>query len=935
MGVNRLIRLRGVRVHNLKGVDLDLPYRRLIALSGVSGSGKSSLAFDTLYAEGQRRYIETFSASARQFLDALDKPEADSIEGIPPAIAVAQGAKRRSARSTVGTVTEIHDHLALLFGRLGEVFCLDCGTRVEPSSPGTVAQAVARLPDRTRYQVAFPMEIGEETDRQALADSLRADGLLRVKVGGQVVPLEDGPVPEPAEGDKGAIAVIVDRLVRGADPDKRLLDSIETAFARGLGRCQIVLEDPRVLRFNKGWRCGDCGRDYEEPNPRLFRYQNPLGACRTCEGLGRVPEVDLQKIVPDPSKSIQGGAIAPWASPLLRSKLDDLLAKAPTIGLPTDPPFHRLTPAQRATLVEGDPARGFPGLRSIFLGRESKSKKQRGKAVKTHWQSDRPCPDCGGARLRPEALAVRVSGLDIAALSELRVREVLAFLDRAAEGLGSNPLARSLVSRAKTRLEYLERIGLGYLSLNRSARSLSGGEARRVSLTASLGSGLVNTLYVLDEPSAGLHPEDIGRLIDCLLELRDLGNTVVVVEHDLEVIRAADMLVDMGPGAGEAGGRVLYVGPPSRINPENAPGSATADFLSEKRKPGVPGRRRPVGEGRLVLSGARGHNLKNVDLSLPLGVLCVLTGVSGSGKSSLMEETLYPALRRRLGLEAPPGLPFDRLIGTAGLNGVVLVDASPIGRFGRSNPVTFLKAFDEIRKTFASTHEAKLRNYGAGRFSFNVEGGRCNACEGNGFTIVDMLFLPDVIVRCQECQGTRFRDETLQITYRGRNIAEVLDLSAREAFGFFRHRPKVQARLRPLLDVGLDYLRLGQPASTLSGGEAQRLKLASHLSTSPGAITRAAGGDSHSLFLLDEPATGLHPADTLKLLEAFESLLSVGHSLLVIEHAPEVLVAADWLIDLGPGAGDEGGTIVARGTPEEVATQDSPTGRALAKLLKA
>ncbi|MGE3818298.1 MAG: excinuclease ABC subunit A, partial [Isosphaeraceae bacterium] len=549
---------------------------------------------------------------------------------------------------------------------------------------------------------------------------------------------------------------------------------------------------------------------------------------------------------------------------------------------------------------------------------------------------DRPCPACLGERLRPEALAVRVLGVNLAELSALRVREVRAFLDRIAGEAGAIAVARAILTQATSRLDYLERIGLGYLSLSRPARSLSGGEAQRVALTAALGSGLVNTLYVLDEPSAGLHAEDVGRLLDCLRRLRDVGNSVVVVEHDLDVIRSADVLVDVGPGAGEAGGRILYVGPPTAIQAENAPGSLTADFLNGRRKPRPPGRRRSTGGARLRLSGATGHNLKGVDVEIPLGVLCVVTGVSGSGKSTLVEETLYPALRRRLGLGATAaGLPFGSLTGTGELNGVVLVDSTPIGRTGRSNPVTYLKAFDEIRKTFAATHEARLRNHGPNRFSFNVEGGRCDACEGNGFKTVDMQFLPDVIVRCAECRGTRFREETLQITYRGRNVAEVLDLTAREAFGFFRNRPRVQARLRPLLDVGLDYLKLGQPASTLSGGEAQRLKLASHLATSPGAITRAAGGKSHTLFLLDEPTTGLHPADTLKLLDAFESLLSVGHSLVVIEHSPEILIAADWLIDLGPGAGDEGGTILAEGTPEEVAQRDTPTGRLLARTFDA
>jgi excinuclease ABC subunit A len=927
----RLIQLRGVRVHNLKGIDLDLPHHRLIVVSGVSGSGKSSLAFDTLYAEGQRRYIETFSAYTRQFLEKLDKPDADRIEGIPPAIAVAQGSSRRSARSTVGTVTEVHDHLALLFAKVGTVTCLDCGRRVEPASPATVAAAIDELPVRTRYLIAFPVDLQPGTDRALLADALREDGFTRVRVGGQVVSLEQGPVPAPVEEDQGAVDVVVDRLVRGSETPQRRLDSIESAFARGLGRCRVIVDD-RTLTFYHGWRCAGCGREYLEPEPGLFRYNSPRGACPACEGFGRVIDVELERVVPDPSKSIRDGAIAPWTTPAYRGVLDDLLAAAPALGIPVDVPFKRLTPAQVGAVLDGSPAHGFAGVRGFFRWLEKKSYKMHVRVLLSRWRGYRPCPVCGGTRLRPEALAVKVGGLDIATVAALKVRNARAFLDGVEATLGGNPVARQVAAQARARLDYLDQIGLDYLTLDRLARTLSGGEAQRVALTTALGSGLVNTLYVLDEPSVGLHPHDVGRLIDCVRSLRDAGNTVVVVEHDMALIRAADLLVDIGPGAGEAGGQVLYTGPPGDVAPASARGSLTADFLTGRRSVAPPERRRPVAQGRLRLTGARGHNLENLDVEFPLGVLCVVTGVSGSGKSTLVEETLYPALRRRLGQEAPPAEPHGKLSGTSNIEAVELVDQTPIGRSGRSNPVTYLKAFDEVRKTFAATHEAKLRNYGPSRFSFNVEGGRCNACEGNGFQTIDMQFLPDVLVRCPECRGTRYRPETLEIQYRGRNIAEVLDLTAREAFVFFRHRPKVQARLRPLLDVGLDYLRLGQPASTLSGGEAQRLKLASYLPTSAGAVTRAAG-KTHTLFVLSEPTTGLHPADTLRLLDALNSLLNVGHSLIVIEHSAEVMVSADWIIDLGPGAGDEGGRIVAQGRPEDVARADTPTGRVLARLL--
>ncbi len=924
----RTIRLRGVRVHNLKAIDLDLPLDRLIVLTGVSGSGKSSLAFDTLYAEGQRRYIETFSAYTRQFLEKLDKPDADRIDGIPPAIAVAQHGGKRSSRSTVGTVTEVHDYLGLLFARVGTVVCRRCGQVVEPASPATVSQAIDALPDRTRYQIAFPMEVRPETDRAALTEALREDGFVRVRVGDQTLSLESGEIPAPPDG---MIDVVVDRLIRGSDPPGRRLDSIETAFAKGLGRCR-VLTDAEALTFYQGWRCGRCGIDYPEPDPRLFRYNSPMGACPTCEGFGRVIDLDLDRIVPDPSKTLRDGAIVPWTTPAYRGMLQELLDLGAALGVPPDVPFQHLTDEQRRKVVEGSPARGYAGVRGFFRWLEKKSYKMHVRVFLSRWRSYKTCPDCQGARLRPEALAVQVGGLDIAAVSALKIGAARAYLHDLSPMAETNPVARRLLAQASVRLDYLERIGLDYLTLDRPARSLSGGEARRVALTTALGSGLVNTLYVLDEPSIGLHPHDVGRLIQILEALRDAGNSVVVVEHDLAIIRSADLLVDIGPGAGEAGGNVLYVGPPDRI--ASATGSVTADFMTGRRRVIVPEKRRKRDRRQLRLTGAKGHNLKDLDVTFPLGVLCVVTGVSGSGKSTLVEETLEPALRRRLGGESLPSAPFTSITGTSDIDEVVLIDQSPIGRSGRSNPVTYLKAFDEIRKTFAATHEAKLRNYGPSQFSFNVEGGRCNACEGNGFLTIDMQFLADVLVRCPECKGTRYRPETLEITYRGRNIAEVLDLTAREAFVFFRHRPKVQARLRPLLDVGLDYLRLGQPASTLSGGEAQRLKLASYLATSPAAMTLSANR-SRTLFLLDEPTTGLHPADTLRLLDAFTSLLDLGHSLIVIEHSPEIMVCADWIIDLGPGAGDDGGRIVAEGTPEVVARSDTHTGRVLASLLDA
>jgi excinuclease ABC subunit A len=939
VSVTRTIVGRGIKVHNLKSVDVDLPLDRLIVFTGVSGSGKSSLAFDTLYAEGQRRYIETFSAYTRQFLETLDRPDADRLEGIPPAIAVAQhrGRSRRSGRSTVGSLTEILDHLALLYARVGVIICEGCGERVEPASPSIVVEAIEHFPDGTRYLIAYPIDLRPETDHKGLADRLRADGLTRVRVEDRVVGLDDGSVPE------GATEVVVDRLIRGSENPSRRLDSIETAFDKGLGRCRVIADD-QALTFVRGWRCARCGREYHAPEPQLFRWNNPLGACSTCLGSGHLLELDLDRIVPDRSKSLKDRAIAPWNSPGHKQELTDLLKYAKSRRIPTSVPFSKLTPAQLSRLLDGEPEESAQGLRArlhlmVKSGDGASSRKRL-----RRWQGEVPCPSCRGSRLRPEALAVQVKGWNIAELAAKPVREVHAWLDdllRQSDGSA----VRQIVQRTRLRVDYLVQIGLGYLTLDRPARTISAGEAQRVALTSALGSGLVRMLYVLDEPSVGLHPRDVDQLITIVRSLRDVGNTVIVVEHDEAIVQSADLVVEIGPGAGEAGGRILSVGPPSsrkgdstprnEFNAGNSPPlerGSVPRVGAESSPRSVSGRKRRSPTDWLRLTGATGNTLKSVDAEIPTGVLCVVTGVSGSGKSSLIEHTLYPALRRKIGKEADPPLPFAELTGWERFEDVILMDASPIGRSGRSNPVTYLKAYDEIRKTFAATHEAKARNYRAGRFSFNVDGGRCNACEGNGYLTVDMQFLPDVLIRCPECKGTRFRPETLEVTYRGKNIAEILDMTARSAFSHFQRRPVVQARLRPLLDVGLDYLRLGQPASTLSGGEAQRLKLARHLATTPGAITRAAGRRP-TLFLLDEPTSGLHAADTRKLLEAMESLLVVGHSLIVIEHSPDVMVAADWILDLGPGAGDEGGKIVAAGTPEDVARVDSPTGHVLAEAI--
>ncbi|HEU5117481.1 MAG TPA: excinuclease ABC subunit UvrA, partial [Isosphaeraceae bacterium] len=883
---DRAIHLRGVRVHNLKGLDLDLPRNRFVAFCGVSGSGKSSLAFDTLYAEGQRRYLETFSAYTRQFLERLDKPDADRIDGLPPAVAVSQRSKKRSARSTVGSVTEIHDALALLYARAGRVFCLDCGQEVFPAEPETVARAAHELPDRTRYRVTFPVDVSEDSNLETLTTLLREDGFTRVRVDGQEVSITSDPVPRPSGG---SFEVVVDRLVRGTESEGRLTDSIETAFARGLGRCSIVT-DFETRTYYRGWRCSGCGRDYDPPEPRLFRVNNPVGACPECEGFGRVSDLDLARIVPDPSKSLEQGAILPWTMPAYQEWQTALMRWARQASLPIDRPFQRLEPGEVARIVEGEGR--FGGLRGFFRALERKSYKMHVRIFLSRWRGYRPCPVCRGARLKPEALAVQVGGRNVAEVLAMTVAEAFTFLQSLTKDSDYEPYRKRLLDPVLARLEYLDRIGLGYLSLDRPARTLSGGEARRVALTSALGSGLVNTLYVLDEPSTGLHPRDVEHLREAITRLRDLGNSVMVVEHEETLLKSADMLVEIGPGAGEQGGNLLFQGPPGEIG--DVEGSPTGEIFSGRRKIPIPTTRRPADKGFLRLLGASGHNLKGEDVEIPLGALAVVTGVSGAGKSTLIEETLYPALLRKLRNEYLEGEPYRELQGAEALDDVVLIDQSPIGRSPRSNPVTYLKAFDEIRKAFAATHEAKLRNYGPSQFSFNVEGGRCNACEGNGFLSIDMQFLADVMMRCPECRGTRYRAETLEVTYRGKNIAEVLELSAREAFAFFKSRPRVQARLRPLLDVGLDYLRLGQPADTLSGGESQRLKLASHLASTSSALMKAARSP-RTLFLLDEPTSGLHPVDIIKLLECLHALVDLGHSVLVVEHSPEVMASADWI----------------------------------------
>jgi excinuclease ABC subunit A len=961
------ISLQGVSVHNLKAINLDLPHRQLIVFCGLSGSGKSSLALDTLYAEGQRRYIESFSAYTRQFLQRLEKPDAERIDGIPPAIAVTGKNASRSSRSTVGTATETSDYLRLLFAKIGRLFCIGCSQEVHCDTAQSTAETLTALPAGTRYMIAFRIELPAADQWEVLAAGLREEGFIRAIVGEHLITLSEGnsmgswgdsstvtptsPHPTQSQGHNNhnnGIYVVVDRLTAGGTSDSRLRDSLETAFTKGRGRCFAFVEDseprtlnpepspaPRPVSLIDGhpWRrlgfstqlsCEDCGIEYPMPEPRLFSFNSPLGACPACEGFGNVIGVDMELVVPDPNKSLREGAIAPWNTPAYEHELQELLALASDYDIPTEVPFKELDQRQLALITHGIPERKFGGLDGFFAWLERRKYKMHIRVFLSRWRSTRTCTGCNGTRLRPEALAVRIGGKNLGEICALKVRDAADFFRNLQLPDWDRQVGRMMLEQVEARLGYLEEVGLGYLTLDRPLRTLSGGEARRVALTSSLGSSLVNMLYVLDEPSIGLHPRDINQLIAAVKQLRDRSNTVVVVEHEESMIRAADQVVEIGPGAGERGGRVVFQGTPEEM--ENSPDSLTGDYLAGRRGVGASAKRRSPNHGWIRLAGARGNNLKNVTVEFPLGMLCMVTGVSGSGKSTLVEDTLYPALCRRLRIDAPKPYPHDDVFGDGQIDEVIMVDQSPIGRSPRSNPVTYLKVFDEIRNVFADTVEARTRNYNAGHFSFNVDGGRCTTCQGDGCIQIDMQFLADVYMKCSQCNGTRYRDEILDVTYRGRNIADVLQMTVREAFTFFRGQAKVQARLKRLIDVGLDYVQLGQPANTLSGGEAQRLKLAGYMSTAK---------RGRCLFILDEPTTGLHFFDIVQLLDCFDALLAVGHSLIVVEHNLQMMKAADYIVDLGPGAADEGGQVIVKGTPEMVANcPNSVTGRYLAEALR-
>jgi len=939
------IRLRGVAVNNLRDVDVDLPHRKLIAFCGVSGSGKTSLALDTLYAEGQRRYIESFSTYTRQFLQQLDKPDATSIEGIPPSIAVTRKNVGRSSRATVGSTTQINEHLQLLFARIGEVVCHGCGNLVNRDTAESAADWLSQLSEGSRLMVGFPARRGQErTDEIWIADLISL-GYRRCVIQDKLVEVTADAQAQLVGLEE--IEVILDRLVVSSDSLSRLRDSIEVALEAGRGTCVVWIEkeaednsEPEEnslqhqkgtcelggklwqrRRFSRYFRCEACDIEYPTPEPQLLNFNNPLGACPTCEGFGNVIDVDMERVVPDTNKSIREGAIAPWNTPAYAHELEEILALAKEYELPVDLPFSELQPEHLRLIREGVPERDFGGLNGFFNWLERRKYKMHLRVFLSRWRSYYPCSDCQGARLKPEALAVRIAGKSIAEVSTLKIRAAIDWFQTADLTSWQRQVGRLLLEQVVSRLEYLEKVGVGHLALERPLRTLSGGEAQRVALTSALGSNLVGMLYVLDEPCVGLHPADMPRLVETIHALRDRGNTVAVVEHDPALIRAADQVVELGPGAGEFGGRIVFQGTPEEMLESSE--SSTGDWLAGRRTYSQSQPRRGTDQGWLRLIRASGNNLRELTAKFPLGLLCVVTGVSGSGKSTLVQHTLYPATAKRLGIETDKPEPYEDLLGASQLEDAVLIDQTPIGRTPRSNPVTYIKAFDPIRTLFAETNEAKSRGFKAGHFSFNVDGGRCEACSGDGFTQIDMKMMADVYMRCAECQGQRYRREVLEVRHRGFNIAEVLDLSVREAFSFFRGQRKILTKLKCLMDVGLDYLKLGQPANTLSGGEAQRLKMATYV---------AAASRGRTLFVLDEPTTGLHYSDVLQLLDCFESLVAMGHSLIVIEHNSLMMQAADYLIDLGPGAANEGGCVVACGTPEEIALHpDSLTGKFLAE----
>jgi excinuclease ABC subunit A len=940
VGTDSLV-IHGAREHNLKNVTLELPRDKLIVFTGLSGSGKSSLAFDTLYAEGQRRYVESLSAYARQFLGQMEKPDVDFIEGLSPAISIDQKSTSRNPRSTVGTITEVYDYLRVLFARIGHPHCPRCGRPIGRQTPEQIVDQVMQLPEGTRFQVLAPIVRGRKGEYQKLLEDVAKQGFPRARVDGEVRELTD---PIRLERHiKHTIEVVVDRLIARPDIRRRVADSIETALrlAEGVAAIAVQTHDGEdVQTFSQHLACPYDGISFDELQPRNFSFNSPYGACSTCDGLGTRLEVDPELVIPDPDLSIQQGAIAPWTSSRLEYWDRVLEAVAEANGFDTRTPWRKLPKRARDVTLYGSGEEVFVRYKNRY-GRtrsywttyegvipvvdrryqETDSDSQRDKLEQ--FMREIPCRTCGGARLKPETLAVTVGGINIAQLTDRSIRDALRFFDEVELSEREQMIAERLVKEIRARLGFLVDVGLDYLTLGRASGTLAGGEAQRIRLATQIGSGLVGVLYILDEPSIGLHQRDNRRLIDTLIRLRDLGNTLIVVEHDEATIHAADHIVDIGPGAGELGGEIVYTGDLKGLLETET--SLTGMFLSGRRVIPTPEVRRAPGVRWLKVVGAREHNLRNVDLEIPLGLMVCVTGVSGSGKSTLVQEVLLRALMQKIyRSRALPGK-HRKLVGWEQIDKVIDIDQSPIGRTPRSNPATYTGVFDHIRTLFSQVPEARVRGYKPGRFSFNVRGGRCENCGGDGQIKIEMHFLPDVYVTCEVCKGHRYNRETLEVRYKGRSIADVLEMSVEEALEFFRNIPTIARHMQTLSDVGLGYVKLGQPAPTLSGGEAQRIKLSSELQK------RATG---NTFYILDEPTTGLHFEDIRKLLNVLQRLVSQGNTVLVIEHNLDVVKTADWIVDLGPDGGDAGGAVVAAGPPEQIAADPaSHTGRFLAEVL--
>ncbi|WP_086094948.1 excinuclease ABC subunit UvrA [Staphylococcus aureus] len=932
--------VKGARAHNLKNIDIELPKNKLIVMTGLSGSGKSSLAFDTIYAEGQRRYVESLSAYARQFLGQMDKPDVDTIEGLSPAISIDQKTTSKNPRSTVATVTEIYDYIRLLYARVGKPYCPNHHIEIESQTVQQMVDRIMELETRTKIQLLAPVISHRKGSHEKLIEDIGKKGYVRLRIDGEIVDVNE--VPELDKNKNHTIEVVVDRLVVKEGIETRLADSIETALELSEGQLTVDVIDGEDLKFSESHACPICGFSIGELEPRMFSFNSPFGACPTCDGLGQKLTVDVDLVVPDKDKTLNEGAIEPWI-PTSSDFYPTLLKRVCEVyKINMDKPFKKLTERQRDILLYGSgdkeieftftQRQGGTRKRTMFFEgvvpnisrRFHESPSEYTREMMSKYMTELPCETCHGQRLSREALSVYVGGLNIGEVVEYSISQALNYYKNINLSEQDQAIANQILKEIISRLTFLNNVGLEYLTLNRASGTLSGGEAQRIRLATQIGSRLTGVLYVLDEPSIGLHQRDNDRLINTLKEMRDLGNTLIVVEHDDDTMRAADYLVDIGPGAGEHGGQIVSSGTPQKVMKDKK--SLTGQYLSGKKRIEVPEYRRPASDRKISIRGARSNNLKGVDVDIPLSIMTVVTGVSGSGKSSLVNEVLYKSLAQKINKsKVKPGL-YDKIEGIDQLDKIIDIDQSPIGRTPRSNPATYTGVFDDIRDVFAQTNEAKIRGYQKGRFSFNVKGGRCEACKGDGIIKIEMHFLPDVYVPCEVCDGKRYNRETLEVTYKGKNIADILEMTVEEATQFFENIPKIKRKLQTLVDVGLGYVTLGQQATTLSGGEAQRVKLASELHK------RSTG---KSIYILDEPTTGLHVDDISRLLKVLNRLVENGDTVVIIEHNLDVIKTADYIIDLGPEGGSGGGTIVATGTPEDIAqTKSSYTGKYLKEVLE-